>query len=93
MIDMYSPTKLPGQAEAFEGRPILTEHYHEIVPAESEGEGEEELGVAARLSRKLLKKVTSRIAEREDAAAEMQKGAASAGRGSQLSTLQLGKKT
>jgi len=42
MIDMYSPTKLPGQAEAFEGRPILTEHYHEIVPADSEGESEEE---------------------------------------------------
>ena len=91
MIDMYSPTKLPGQAEAFEGRPILTEHYHEIVPADSEGESEEEqLGVAARLSRKLLQKEAT---AREDAAGETQKGAASAGRGSQLSSLQPGKKT
>lgn len=79
MIDIYSPSKLPGQAEAFEGRPILTEHYHEIVPAESEGESEEELGVAARLSRKLLQKEAT---AREDAAADTQKGAASAGRGS-----------
>jgi len=86
MIDMYSPTKLPGQAEAFEGRPILTEHYHEIVPAESEDETVEELGVAARLSRKLLQKQAT---AREDAAT----GAASAGRGSQLSSLQPGKKT
>lgn len=30
--------RLPGQAEVFEGRPIFREHFHEIVPGESEDE-------------------------------------------------------
>lgn len=36
-VDIFDEgSRLPGQEEAFEGRPILMEHYHEIVPGETE---------------------------------------------------------
>lgn len=31
-----SGSRLPGQEEAFEGRPIFMEHYHEIIPGDTE---------------------------------------------------------
>ena len=48
--------KLPGQNEVFEGRPIFKEHFHEIVPGESENQSKpEKVGIAARLSQYFIK--------------------------------------